>query len=258
MNWFESRPLFGKRIVVTRASTQAPLLSEKLRDLGADVIAMPATRIARLDLTLLREAIARLDDYQWLIFTSQNAVAIFWDQLLGAGRDARTLAGISIAAVGPATAGALLEHGLVVDVVPERFVAESLLEKLASRDDIAGANVLYVTAEGAREVLPEGLERLGAIVDRIDAYRSTNDGTGAARLARALEKGTVDLVTFTSASSVRGYVDAIGEELSRRAPAASIGPATSEAIAAAGIELKVEARESTIDGLVADIQLALE
>lgn len=258
MNWFESRPLFGKRIVVTRASTQAPLLSEKLRDLGADVIAMPATRIARLDLTLLREAIARLDDYQWLIFTSQNAVAIFWDQLLGAGRDARTLAGISIAAVGPATAGALLEHGLVVDVVPERFVAESLLEKLASRDDIAGANVLYVTAEGAREVLPEGLERLGAIVDRIDAYRSTNDGTGAARLARALEKGTVDLVTFTSASSVRGYVDAIGEELSRRAPAASIGPATSETIAAAGIELKVEARESTIDGLVADIQLALE
>ena len=254
MNWFESKPLFGKRIVVTRAAVQAPVLSEKLRQLGADVIEMPATRIARLDLSPLRGAVARISDYQWIIFTSQNGVAIFWEQLLGSGRDARALAGVRIAAVGPATAGGLLEHGIVVDVVPERFVAESLLEKLAERDDVAGASVLYVTAEGAREVLPEGLEELGAHVQRIDAYRSIIDGRGARRLRRALEKGTVDLVTFTSASSVRGYVEAVGEELSKRAPAASIGPATSEAIAEAGIDLKVEAGESTIDALVGAIE----
>lgn len=257
MNWFESRPLFGRRIVVTRAAAQAPLLSERLRELGAEVVEMPATRVVRLDLSPLRDAVARIGEYQWIIFTSQNGVAIFWEQLLGSGLDARALPGVRIAAVGPATAGALLEHGIVVDVVPERFVAESLLEKLAERDDVAGASVLYVTAEGAREVLPEGLEELGAIVQRIDAYRSIVDGTGAKRLRRALEQGNVDLVTFTSASSVRGYVETVGEELSRRAPAASIGPATSEAIRAAGIDLKVEAKESTIDGLVEAIERAL-
>jgi len=153
LSWFERRPLFGKRVVVTRAANQAPALTQKLRDLGADVIEMPATRIARLDLAPLREAIARLNDYQWLIFTSQNAVAIFWEQLLGLGLDARALAGLRIAAVGPATAGALLEHGIIVDVVPERFVAGSLLEKLSERGDVAGSSVLYVTAGGGGEVL---------------------------------------------------------------------------------------------------------
>jgi uroporphyrinogen-III synthase len=124
------------------------------------------------------------------------------------------------------------------------------------RDDVTGASVLYVTAEGAREILPAGLEELGANVERIDAYRSITDGSGVGRLRRDLEKGNVGLVTFTSASSVRGYVEAVGE-LSRRAPAASIGPATSEAIAAAGIDLKIEAKDSTIDGLVQAIERAL-
>ena len=256
INWFETRPLFGKRIVVTRAATQSALLSERLRELGAGVIEMPATRIARLDLAPLRDAISHVRGYQWIIFTSQNAVSIFWEQLLGAGLDARSLAGVRIAAIGPATAGALLEHGIVVDVVPERFVAESLLKKLSEREDISGASILYVSAEGAREVLPDGLEELGAHLSVVPAYRSINDGTGSARLSRALEAGTVDLATFTSASAVRGYMDAVGEELARRAPAGSIGPITTEAIAAAGIELKCEAKESTIDGLIDAIQLA--
>jgi uroporphyrinogen III methyltransferase / synthase len=257
INWFETRPLFGKRIVVTRAAAQSAHLSEKLRELGAEVIEMPATRVARLDLAPLRHAISRVGDYQWIVFTSQNAVAIFWEQLLGADLDARALAGVKIAAIGPATAGALLEHGIVVDVVPERFVAESLLKKLSERADISGASVLYVTAEGAREVLPDGLEELGAHLSVVPAYRSINDGTGSTRLARALETGTVNLATFTSASAVRGYVDAVGEELARRAPAASIGPVTSDAITAAGVELKCEAKESTIEGLIDAIQLAL-
>lgn len=256
LSWFERRPLFGKRIVVTRAANQAPALTQKLRDLGGDVIEMPATRIARLDLTQLREAISRLSEYQWIIFTSQNAVSIFWEQLLGAGLDARALAGVRVAAVGPATAGALLEHGIIVDVVPERFVAESLLERLSERDDVAGSSILYVTAEGSREVLPDGLEEIGASLNHVLAYRSIVDGTGAARLVRALESHPADIVTFTSASSVRGYVDAVGEELSRGSPAASIGSATSEAIRAAGIELKLEAEESTIDGLVDAIERA--
>ena len=257
VDWFERRPLFGKRIVVTRAAQQSSVLTDRLAELGADVLEMPATTIARLDLAPLRAEMAALEGYQWLVFTSQNAVSIFWEQLLGSGRDARALAGLSIAAVGPATAGALLERGIAVDVIPERFVAEGLLEKLSERDDVAGARVLYVTAEGSREVLPEGLESLGAEVNIIHAYRSIRDGTGANKLKKALDSGTVSAVTFTSASAVRGYVDAVGEELSLRAPAVTIGPQTSEAVTSAGIELLGEAEESTTDGLLAAVERAL-
>lgn len=253
LNWFEQRPLFGKRIVVTRATQQAHALSEKLRELGADVVEMPATQIARLDLAPLRAAIGDLSGYQWLILTSQNAVSIFWEQLLGEGKDARALAGLKIAAVGPATAGALLEHGITVDLIPNRFVAEGLLEMMREREDVSGKRVLYVTAEGARDVLPRGLEEIGADVDVRESYRSIVDGQGAAKLTRAIEGGKVDLVTFTSGSAVRGYVDAVGEELAAKVPAASIGPQTSEALREAGIEAKIEAKESTVDGLVAAV-----
>jgi len=253
IKWLEQRPLFGKRVVVTRATQQASALSEKLRDAGADVIEVPATRIARLDLSPLRDAIRRLSDYQWVVFTSQNAVAIFWEQLLGAGRDARALAGLKISAVGPATAGALLERGIAVDTIPERFVAEALLEVMTARGDVAGANVLYVTAEGSRDVLPSGLREIGAEVEVVQAYRSISDDAGAGRLARAIESGKVHLVTFTSGSAVRAYVDAVGAELAARVPAASIGPQTSDALRAAGIEVRYEAVESTIDGLVSAI-----
>jgi uroporphyrinogen III methyltransferase/synthase len=251
--WFERRPLFGKRIVVTRATQHAPALSEKLRELGADVLEMPATQIARLDLAPLRALISTVGDFDWVIFTSQNAVAIFWEQLLGSGRDARALAGVKLAAVGPATAGALLERGITVDVIPKRFVAEGLLEILQDRSDISGAKVLYVTADGARDVLRDGLETMGAEVVVIEAYRSIKDGEGAERLARKIEAGKVDLVTFTSASSVKAYVDSVGDDLAPRVPAASIGPQTSEALKENGIEVKYEAKESTIDGLVAAI-----
>jgi uroporphyrinogen III methyltransferase/synthase len=256
INWFEQRPLFRKRIVVTRAAQQSQALTDRLLELGADVIEMPSTRIARLDLSALRAEMSRLGDYQWLVFTSQNGVSIFWEHLLGSGRDARALAGLAIAAVGPATAGALLERGIAVDVIPVRFVAEGLLEKLAERDDITGARILYVTAEGARETLVDGLVERGAEVTVIRAYRSIQDGSGAARLQKALETGTVSAVTFTSASSVRGYVDAVGEELSQKAPAVTIGPQTTEAVNTAGIELLAEAQEATIEGVVAAVERA--
>ena len=257
LNWFEKRPLYRRRVVVTRATHQALALTERLRELGAEVIEMPATQIARLDLAPLRSAIAGLSRYQWLILTSQNAVSIFWEQLLGEGKDARALAGLRIAAVGPATAGALLEHGITVDVIPKRFVAEGLLEMLRERDDLSGKRVLYVTAEGAREVLPQGLREMGAHLDVIEAYRSIPDGEGAERLARAIESGKLDLATFTSGSAVRGYVDAIGEDLAKHVPAVSMGPQTSEALREAGIEVKAEAKESTLDGLVSAVLSAV-
>jgi len=251
--WFERRSLFGKRIVVTRAAQQAQVLSEKLRDLGADVIEMPATRVVRLDSSQLRKVLPDLASYQWLIFTSQNGVGIFWENLLASGLDARALAPLRIAAVGPATAAALLERGIAVDVIPERFVAEALLEKLRGRQDVRGTRVLYVTAESAREALPEGLNEMGAEVTVMPLYRSTTDGAGAGRLAKRVGADEVDVVTFTSGSAVRAYVEAIGAELARKAPAASIGPQTSEALRSAGIEVRFEAKDSTIDGLVSAI-----
>ena len=255
--WFERRPLFGRRIVVTRSTQQAPALTEKLRELGAEVVEMPATQIARLDLEPLRAELSQLSKYAWLIFTSQNAISIFWEQLLGEGRDARALAGLKIAAVGPATAGALLEHGIAVDVIPPRFVAEGLLDILGARSDVAGTRILYVTAEGARETLAAGLRDIGAEVVVVEAYRSVVDGQGAERLARAIEAGRIDLATFTSASAVKGYVDAVGEDLALRVPAASIGPQTSDALRETGIEIKAEAEESTLDGLTAAVISAL-
>jgi len=257
LKWFETRPLFGKRIVVTRATQQASALTDKLRELGADVVEMPATQIARLDLQPLRDAIHRLPTFTWLIFSSQNAVSIFWEQLLGEARDARALAGLKIAAVGPATAGALLERGITVDVVPERFVAEGLLDVLRARDDVAQSKVLYVTAEGARDVLPRGLRELNAEVTVIEAYRSIPDGEGADRLARQLESDDIDLVTFTSGSAVRGFVDAVGTDLAQKVAAASMGEQTSAALREAGIEVKAEAEESTLDGLVAAVLSAV-
>ncbi|HJQ11523.1 MAG TPA: uroporphyrinogen-III C-methyltransferase [Gemmatimonadaceae bacterium] len=253
LNWFEQRPLFGKRIVVTRATSQAQSLTEKLRELGADVVEMPATQIARLDLSPLREAIHQLSTFDWLLLTSQNAVSIFWEQLLGEGRDARALAGVKVAAVGPATAGALLEHGIAVDVIPERFVAEGLLDILQARDDVAQSRILYVTGEGSRDVLPRGLRELNANVTVIEAYRSISDGEGADKLAKALEADRIDLVTFTSGSAVRGFVDAVGSDLAQKVPAASMGEQTSSALRDAGIEVKAEAEESTLDGLVAAV-----
>jgi uroporphyrinogen III methyltransferase/synthase len=248
--WFDRRPLFGKRIVVTRARSQAATLRDRLAAVGADVIEMPATRIEVADPAPLRDAQQRLAEFDWVIFTSQNAVAVFWEALRASSRDARALAGAKIAAVGPATADALLERGLAVDVSPDRFIAEALVDELRDRTDVKGARVLYAAAEGAREVLQDGLEELGARVERVTLYRSVADGEGAARLRERLLAGDVDLVTFTSASSVKAFIAAVGADAAKMVGAASIGPITTDAAGDAGLEVVVEASRSTIDGLV--------
>jgi uroporphyrinogen III methyltransferase / synthase len=251
--WFEGRdppPLLGRGVVVTRATGQASALAERLRSLGAAVLEMPATRIEPLDPAPLAAALARLSDYRHIVFTSQNAARIVWDALRATGRDARALAGLTVSAVGPATAEVLLERGIAVDIVPDRFVAEGVLAAYAARSDVRGSRILYPAAEGARGLLSEGLGELGAAVDVVPVYRSVPDGTGADALRAAIAGGGLDLVTLTSASGVRGYVDAVGPDLAGRLPAASIGPITSHAARSAGVPVVVEAGESTIAGLV--------
>jgi uroporphyrinogen III methyltransferase/synthase len=253
VRWFDrpdTHPLLGRRVVVTRATAQAGTLSDRLRELGAVVLELPATRIEPLDLSPLSAALAQLDQYDQVIFSSQNAVRIVWDTLRRAGRDARAFAGLTVTAVGPATADALLEHGIAVDVVPERFVGEAVLDVLTRRGGVRDARILYPAAERARDVLPDGLRAAGAVVDVMPIYRSVVDGRGAAAVRDAITAGTADLVTFTSASGVRGYVEVVGSDVVRLVPAASIGPITTEAARLAGIQVVAEAAESTIASLV--------
>jgi uroporphyrinogen III methyltransferase/synthase len=249
IGWYDRKPLFGKRVVVTRASAQAGGLRAALASLGAEVLELPALRIVPLDPAPLREALDRIGEYDWIVFTSQNAVALLWESLRVAGRDARALAGRKLACVGRSTADALLARGLAADVVPDRFVAEGVLEALDERDDVRGTRVLYVANEGARDVLPEGLARRGCTVDVVPVYRTASDGAGSGALREALSAQRVDALTFASASAVRGFVAAVGADLARRAPAVSIGPVTSEAVRAAGIPLAAEAAEASIEAL---------
>ena len=248
--WFERRPLFGRRILVTRAQPQASALSRRLAAAGADVVEAPATRIEPVDARELHAAIERLEKYGWVIFTSQNAVELFWLALRDARLDARALARSRVAAVGPGTADALLARGIAVDVVPARYVAEGLLAALGSRNDVQGARVLYVAAEGARDVLPKGLAELGARVDRVPIYRVLPDESRRQQLRERLERNGLALVTLTSASSVDALVGAVGAEVAARVPVASIGPVTSEAARRAGLIVALEATTSTIPGLV--------
>jgi uroporphyrinogen III methyltransferase / synthase len=194
--------------------------------------------------------VAHLAGYRWLIVTSRNAVELLWGALREQGLDARALAAVKLCAVGPATAEALLARGLAVDVVPDRYVAEGVIEKLRLRDDVRGARALLVHAAGARALLPAALRELGATVDEIEIYRAVPDHSGLGALHDALDAERVDLVTFTSGSTVRHFVDALGAERARTVRGASIGPVTSDTARSLGVPIAVEAPESTIASLV--------
>lgn len=250
ISWFESRPLFGRRIVVTRATAVGGNLAERLRLLGADVLEAPVTAIESLDHGPIDDAIARLSQYDWLVLTSQTGVRLFWEALRRAGLDSRALHGLRIAVIGSVTKAALGELGIAADVTPDRFVAESLLEALAVEPRMQGASVLYATAVDARDVLPKGLRELGATVDVVAMYKSVPDRAVAAMLERAIDGDEVDLVTFTSASAVDGFVALVGERRAERVRGASIGPITSATAEGYSIVIIAEAPKATVESLV--------
>jgi len=250
------RPLAGRRVAVTRAREQAVELVRELEALGAEVVAAPTIRIARLvDLTALRAALTRDPPYDWIVFTSQNAVHAVCDQLPEWDLAPRDVARAAVAAIGPATAEALVRHGVVPDLVPDRFVAEAVVTSLAARGDVRGKTILLPRAREARDALPDGLRVLGAVVDVIPVYQTiceTGDGSG---LAAELLAGRIDLVTFTSSSTVRGFVDLVGRPAaaSGRFAAAVIGPVTAGTARQLGITVAIEALDYTVPGLVAAI-----
>ncbi len=250
LNWFEDRPLSGKRIVVTRTRTQAGVLSEELRALGADVIELPTIRIEPpSDLRAFAELVQEAHAYDWIVFTSPNGVTAFFDLFYKLYDDAREIGGARIAAIGAATAQRIKEFRLHVDLQPEEFVAEALVREFRKEGGVENLRILLARAEKARDLLPKELSALGAIVDEGFAYRTvpeTRDETGARR--RLLEEGA-DLITFTSSSTVENFL-ALGLPWPARMQVASIGPVTSKTARDRGLEVAVEARRHDIPGLV--------
>jgi len=245
--WLERRPLHGRRVVVTRARAQASGLAATLRGLGAEVVELPAIRIeSQIDSDEVSRAVDAIHSYALICLTSPNGVRLLFEALAAAGLDARALANATVAAIGPGTARELAARGIEADVVPERFVAEALVEALADVE-VSGRPVLVARAAEARDVLPEALRERGAEVDVIALYRTVREEPepGAVEAAQS-----ADYVTFTSSSTVTNLTEALNGRFPAAARVVSIGPITSDAARAAGLEVHVEAERHDIDGLL--------
>lgn len=250
LRWFEDRPLFGKRILVTRSREQASDLVKALADLGADCIECPTIRTAPPDDPApLDRAIDALADYDWVVFTSVNGVSGFFERLFARGRDARALGRLRTAAIGPVTAERLKAFGVTSDLLPETYQAEAVVEAFR-RESLRGRRVLLPRAQEARAVLPAELAAMGATVHEVPVYKTVPvepDGPTAARVA----EGPVDLVTFTSSSTVRNFKRWLTGVTDAPAafPAACIGPITADTARELGFDVRITAETYTIPGL---------
>jgi uroporphyrinogen III methyltransferase/synthase len=258
LRWFDARPLFGKRILVTRPREQAAELADLLEGLGAQAIEAPLIRIMPPeDYTALDEACASIDRFDWVVFTSGNAVDAFMQRLLRSARDLRALGGVRLCAVGPATTERLARHGLKVDLMPEEYRAETLAQALAASGDVRDLKIFLPRADIGREVVAQELRKHGAEVTEAVAYRTViadAEREGEPDIYRMLLERRIDVVTFTSASAVRSFVKMMGAEpaadLLRTTVVASIGPVTAEAAAQCNIKTTVMPTQYTIPALV--------
>jgi uroporphyrinogen III methyltransferase/synthase len=248
LSWYEKLPLFGQRVVVTRAAEQAGEMAAILRNLGAETIELPTIEIQPAeDYRPLDDAIARLRDYGWLIFTSVNGVRYFLERLDRSSVDLREIQG-RICAIGPATRAALEQFHLKVDVVAERYTAEGLLDAMAAYD-LTGTRVLIARAAVARDLLPDQLTKRGARVDVVEAYRTVTPSDLGLRAMNILATRP-DWITFTSSSTAKNLIGAVGIDRLRPIRCASIGPITTATLSQRGISVAVEASSYTIPGLV--------
>ncbi|MFN3477250.1 MAG: uroporphyrinogen-III C-methyltransferase [Candidatus Methylomirabilales bacterium] len=254
LRWFEQKPLFGLRVLVTRAREQASAFASLLEAYGAEVVAFPTIEILPPEsFNPLDQAIAQLDRYHWILFTSANGFAFFLKRLLASGRDLRALAHLKIGAIGPGTASALKEMGLRPDLVPSEFVAEAFAEAL-SQEALQGLKILLPRAEAARDVLPQELRRRGADVDVVPAYRTAKASGDGERLKQLLVERKVHLVTFTSSSTVANLAEMLkGEDLKalfEGVTTACIGPITAQAAEKLGLNVHIVPPSSTIPAFV--------
>lgn len=255
LNWFESRPLFGKRIVVTRTRQQAGVLSKKLALLGADVIELPTIRIEpALNQMAFGELVQDCHTYDWIVFTSPNGVDAFFTMFDKLYNDNRSIGGARIACIGPGTAEKVKARHLAVDLMPEKdFVAEGLVKAFQEHQNMENVTVLWIRAEETREVVANQLTGLGAIVDEAIGYRTVAEKEDNLEALERIQKEGADMITFTSASTVEHFMD-LKVPLPAGCKVASIGPVTSAAVKKHGLQLDVEAKENTLSGLVKAIE----
>ncbi|MCR5834164.1 MAG: uroporphyrinogen-III C-methyltransferase [Selenomonadaceae bacterium] len=248
LKWFDNRPLFGKKFVVTRARAQASTLSNALKNLGAAVVECPTIKIVDPtdNFKMIDSAIDSLNDFDWIIFTSANGVEKFFDRLHFHKRDARAIATAKVAAIGSATAKILNSYGIVPDLIPKDYIAESLGEELSSR--VNGKKVLLARAEIARKVLPEMLSEAGADVTVAPVYNTI------AAPPKDIDFDSVDMITFTSSSTVKNFVDNYGGDTLKKIPTAAIGSVTADTLKSFGAVPAVIAKSFTIAGLVEAIE----
>ncbi|HAR50169.1 MAG TPA: uroporphyrinogen-III C-methyltransferase [Smithella sp.] len=252
LQWFDSKPLFGKGVVITRPEKQADDLAKLLIKEGANPIHFPTIKIVpppnwrELDAT-----IKNLEDYDWLIFTSANGVAFFFERLLAKKKDIRDLKGVKICCIGPATAQQVESKGIRVDLVPKEFISEGILESFSGKN-LKGKKILIARAAEARDVLPEGLKKLGANVDVVTAYVTVSSGKKKSDLEELFKVNQVDVITFTSSSTVNNFIKIMGSgfKLPKDVKIACIGPVTAAAAKKAGFPVDIHQEEYTMDGLV--------
>jgi uroporphyrinogen III methyltransferase/synthase len=253
MRWFETRPLMGRCIVVTRAREQASDLVKRLSDLGAECLECPTIKVSPpQDVKPLDRAMENLSSYDWLIFTSVNGVNFFFERLFQKNKDVRALKDIHTAVIGPATEKRLFDFGLKSDIVPESYRAETVVKAFAGKD-VTGKKILLPRAEEARPVLPLELKKMGAVVDEVTAYctHAVKDNTDV--LSARLKERSIDMITFTSSSTVKNFRALFPNEdlkdLMRGVTIASIGPVTADTARDLGFDVHIIAESYTIPGL---------
>lgn len=263
LNWSEKRPLFGKRIVVTRGRDRAAELSQKLARLGADVLEIPAIkRMEPDDRQGVVDALLSLNSYDWLVFTSASGATAFFDLFFRHFRDLRDLGGAKIAAVGPATAAKLREMHLQVDAMPEEFAGKKIAEQLTKHSSLENCKVCLLRAQDANPDLPHALEEFGAITDDIAVYKTVAETEDIFGATADFQEHGADWVTFTSGSTVKFFHERFDlPKLVKQFPAmklASIGPETSKVIKSLGLSPKIEAKEHSAEGLVTELAKNIE
>ena len=252
LNWYETKPLFGKGIVITRPEAQAEELASLLHAEAARVINFPTIKIVPpSSYDGLDRAIAELPAYQWIIFTSANGVVSFLRRLKELGRDIRDLKELRICTIGPATAAQLEHLGIRVDLVPDEFISEGVV-KAFEKINLRRSRILLPRAEMARDVIPEGLAKLGTKVDVVTAYRTVNSGKDKSELEKLMNDGKVDVITFTSPSTVHNFMEIMGRDYAtpKGIKIACIGPVTAAAVKKAGLPADIIQERYTIPGLV--------
>ncbi len=253
-DWFVNRPLYGKTVLVTRPREQMDELGSALADLGARVLYQPAITIGPpADWRPVDEAVARLEKFEWIVFSSRNGVVTFLDRLIEQGRDLRSLAGNRLAVIGSGSARALAEYHLTADLQPEEYRAEALAEALAPH--VQGKHCLLVRASRGREILAESLTTAGGVVEQIVAYESCDVSHADPEIAATMERGGIDWTTVTSSAIARSLAHLFGDAL-RQTQLAAISPLTAGALAAHGFSATAVAAEFTCDGLVRAIRAA--